>query len=373
MAPIVRWAGGPRSLVFDVAVAAFFAWLAIAKVSAPIAWPPAVAVAVFGALLARRRYPLAAVVVVGAALVAGASPLPLVVAVYTLASRRGPVWPTAAGAVVAVAAFLIPAEIRWSDDWPYVLLAAGMFLLVPLLAGLWVHQRAKLLTALRERAEQAERERDLLTERAVVAERRRIAGEMHDVVAHRVSVIAVQAGALTVICADEQAAAAAEVIRQNSTAALTELREVLRVLRDGAADVHPPTGLDGLPALVDDARSAGTRAELNLPDPVPEVAVPVARAAYRVVQEALTNIGKHAPGARARVAVAVRGDELAVEVADDGSGARPPAHELPSSGFGLVGMRERVGLAGGTVHTGRSGDGFLVRAVFPLVRDEEDG
>ncbi|GAA3801346.1 MULTISPECIES: sensor histidine kinase [Amycolatopsis] len=372
MAHIVRWAGGPRPLLFDLAVAGFFTWLAITNVSAPVAWPPVVAAAVFGALLVRRRFPLAALVIVGAALVAGANLLPLVVAVYTLASRRGPGRQTAAGGAVALAAFLLPAGIRWSEDWPYVLLGAGVFLLVPLLAGLWWHQRAKLLAALRERAEQAERERDLLTERAVVAERRRIAGEMHDVVAHRVSVIAVQAGALTVTC-DGQAAAAAEVIRQNSTAALTELREVLRVLRDGEAEVHPPSGLDGLGALVDDARAAGTRAELSLPDPLPEVAIPVGRAAYRVVQEALTNIGKHAPGARARVAVAVRGAELTVEVADDGPGDRAPAHELPSSGFGLVGMRERVGLAGGTVHTGRSGSGFLVRAVFPLTEDEEAG
>jgi len=372
----VRWAGGPRTLLFDLVVAAAVTALAVVLAGGALTWPPVVVVAVFGALLVRRRYPLVTLAVVSVALLAGTNVLAVVVALYTVAVRYGPSRQVALALVVASADFLVPADIRWGEDWPYVLLGGGMFVLIPLLAGLWMHQRAGLLAALRERADQAERERDLLTERAVAAERRRIAGEMHDVVAHRVSVIAVQAGALTMICADEKTAGAAEVIRSNSRAALTELRDVLRVLRDGDADergAHPPTGLDGVPALVEDARAAGTRAELELPDPVPPVAVPVGRAAYRVVQEALTNIGKHAPGARATVAVAVRGDELTVEVIDSGAHGRVPAHELPSSGFGLVGMRERVALAGGTVHTGPYRDGFRVRAVFPLDTDEEAG
>jgi signal transduction histidine kinase len=375
---LLRWDGGTRALLVDVALAGVVAWLGLDS-SRARAWTPLVAAVVFAALLVRRRWPLLTMAISIVGLLSGMNLLSAVVALYTLASRRGPAVRTWIAAAATVAAFLSPKPVNWSTDWKYVLLGCGLFVLVPLLAGYWMFQRTGLLEALRGRAEQAERESELLAERAVAAERRRIAGEMHDVVAHRVSVIAVQSGALTVLPGDERVGQVAEVIRNNSTAALAELRDVLRVLRadnDEAAapaEVAPPPGLDGIPSLVDDSRATGTVVDFEMPVPLPETTAPVARAAYRVAQEALTNVNKHAHGSRARVTLTATGDGLAVEVANTRPEGRAPlATELPSSGYGLVGMRERVALAGGTVRAGHTDDGgFLVHAVFPPRFDGE--
>lgn len=354
-----------RSLAFDVVVAAAFAWLTLST-SRGVHWPIVAVPAVFAVLVVRRRWPLAAVLVTSVAMLIGASPLPAVFALYTAASRRGATlltWLSGAAVCATFAAsYLIAGDVRPSD-WKYLLLAMGLFLALPLLAGLWMYQRRTLEDALRGRAEQAERERDLLAQRAVAAERRRIAGEMHDVVAHRVSVIAVQAGALSVI-GDEQVVGIGEVIRKNSTTALSELRDMLRVLRDDPARDGAAHGIESIGDLVADSRSAGAEIDVRLPDPLPDAPAQVSRAAFRVVQEALTNIGKHAPGARADISVTAWDGELVVEVCNPAATAAPTA--LPSSGFGLISMRERVSLAGGTVDAGPTDDGYRVRAVFPL-------
>lgn len=365
---LVRWGGGPRTVLLDFVVAGLVAWGGVSETKVPH-WPAALAVAIFLALLVRRRWPLATVVVCCGVMLAGANLLPAFVALYTQAARRGPRRWTWLAVVLTILALGHQADVHWVTDWKYVLLAVSVFVLLPLFAGFWMYQRANLLDALRGRAEQAERERDLLAERAVTAERRRIAGEMHDVVAHRVSVIALQAGALTMICEDERASEAAEVIRTNSTAALSELRDVLRVLRTEDTEAAPPPGLGGIRQLVAGARSAGVAVELDLPDVLPEASAAIERAAYRVTQEALTNATKHAPGAPVRIVVGARGTGLLVEVTNDRPAA--PGSALPGSGYGLVGMRERVELAGGTVHTGPTADGgYRVQASFPRRQDE---
>lgn len=372
--PVVEWFDGPRALLIDIVLAAGATYLGVADRASdprPLLWPVAGAVVVGLALLVRRRFPLVVLLLCDAALIfLHINLTPCILAVYTIASRKGPAsWLTWGGSVVTAGVVLVPQDIHWADDWRYVALTVGLFMLVPLFAGFWMYGRRKLVTALRDRAETAERERDLLAERAVAAERRRIAGEMHDVVAHRVSVIAVQAGGLTMYLKDKQAVDAAEVIRKNSTAALSELRDVLRVLRAEDARPAPPPGLDGIRVLVEDVRSNGTAVDLTLPDPVPDAPVPIGRAAYRVAQEALTNVGKHAPGAPVRVSVSAPGDELVVEVVNGRGGRTAP---LPSSGYGLVGMRERVELAGGHVRSGGTDEGgFLVRATFPLREPEQ--
>ncbi|MFD9736529.1 sensor histidine kinase [Umezawaea sp. NPDC059074] len=360
------WDGRVRSLLFDVAVAAVVTWFGVAGhafTPALVAW----GVVAFAGLLVRRRFPLVAVGAAVVVLVFGPNLAPPLVAAYSLASRYGPALRTWIGTAVILAALLITTWVS-SDEWDPLSLVIVVFVALPVVAGLWTFQRRTLLAALNDRAEQAERERDLLAERAVTAERRRIAGEMHDVVAHRVSVIALQAGALKLTTDDEHVGKIAEVIRTSSTAALTELRDVLRVLRDdGDAPTprHSPA-LHGVAKLVEEFRSAGARVDLALPDVVPETSDAVGRAAYRVVQEALTNAGKHAPGAPVRVEVVASDDAVAVEVTNrDPGGARTPVGAT-GAGYGLVGMRERVALAGGTVRSGPTdGGGYVVSARFP--------
>jgi signal transduction histidine kinase len=164
---------------------------------------------------------------------------------------------------------------------------------------------------------------------------------------------------------DEHTEQVAELIRRTSTTALTELREILQVLRDEQPGEpgHVAPALSAVPVLVDDARATGLEVKLELPEPVPEVAPAAGRAAYRVVQEALTNAAKHAPGQPVSVVITVDSDVLAVETTN-----RRGAGEagVPGSGYGLMGMRERVSLAGGTLEAGWVGNQFRIRAVLPM-------
>jgi signal transduction histidine kinase len=357
-----------RNRLIDLAVAllvtAALVLDGLHRVRTPPFWQLATA-ALFVVFLLRRRYPLTAALA-GDALswFVPTALLPPTVLLYNVAARRGPKWPTAvalAGNLVLLLVFNPPKNLA---DWKSTGIVTVVFLVAPALAGLWIHQRAVLLDALRGRADQAERERDLLAERAVAAERSRIAREMHDVVAHRVSIVALQAGALSVRAPDEETGQLAEVIRESSAAALTELRDILRVLRDEAPDPRalPSPTLAGVARLAEDLTAAGARIVADLPDPLPEVPDQVGRAAYRIVQESLTNAAKHAPGAAIHLRLGQDDGRLVVEVANPlGASAG-----LPGAGYGLIGMRERVTLAGGTLHTGPDGAGrYVVRAAFP--------
>ncbi|AXX30453.1 two-component sensor kinase [Actinosynnema pretiosum subsp. pretiosum] len=311
------------------------------------------------AVLLRRRWPLATLAVGLVMLALDTTTYLVFVALHSTAARFGTSWRTWAGAAAVYALFL-PRLNYEASHWLFVVLLNTIPVLIPVLTGMWVHQRTRVVGLLGERAETAERERDLLAERAVTAERRRIAREMHDVVAHRVSVIALQSGALTVV-GEGQVADAAEVIRRSSTAALSELRDVLRVLREDDAEESAP-GLDGIPALIADAPGDVRLARRD--EDLPVVGAAAERAAYRVVQEALTNAGKHAPGAPVRVSLVA--DELGALVVTVGNGepSSPPT-TVPGSGYGLLGMRERVTQAGGHLETGQVENGFVVRAQFP--------
>ncbi|MFR9731253.1 sensor histidine kinase [Saccharopolyspora sp. MS10] len=374
------WDGKFRSLLLDLLIAFF----AVAMPDDPAPWQQWVLIpgniVLFCALLLRRRFPWAAVIVAAAMSPLGGTDgagTAVVVAAYTMASRRGPsasTWGSVAviGAALVVRLLLPETGRLWEDGLMTVFLGLtfGIVAMVgmPTLLGLWLYGRQDLLRSLRERAVQAERERDLLAERAVTAERRRIAREMHDVVAHRVSVISLQAGALTMTAKDQRTEEVAEVIRVSSSAALSELREMLRALRDDAehpgGDHAAPT-LDGVQELVADSVAAGADIALELPGEMPETTSAVGRAAYRVVQEALTNAGKHAPGSPVRTRVAAEEDCLVVEVVNGRGGG---ATVVEGSGYGLIGMRERVTLAGGTLQVGRTeGGGYRVRAAFPAL------
>ncbi len=299
----------------------------------------------------------------------------LALAVYTLASRQERARSLAgAGAVVAwMLLAILPNRaalyLRWSD------IAA----LVGCVAWAWtwgslVRTRRAYIAGLQERARQAEREREVRARAAVAEERARISRDLHDIVSHSLGSVVVMAdGAAATVDRDPQRAKAAmRTVRDTGRAALGEMRGVLTGLRDegegprdGQASHAPVPGLAQLGDLVDRAREAGLPVRLTVSGETADVPTGVATAAYRVVQEALTNVRKHAGTVGAvEVRVAGTGSGLRVRVRDDGSGSARPA--VTEGGVGLVGMRERVTIHGGTLRVGpRREGGFEVDATFP--------
>lgn len=368
------WDGKLRSLLFDVAVAVFAVSAGANVTHGPPAVVASVTVATGIAIALRRRFPWLAVAATGVLSLVTPQLGSGMIAVYTMARRRGPCKQLWIAAALVEGFLVLGGMLRAGQVEILPVLVMTLFIVGSAgLLGLWIHQRKVLVENYQERAEQAERERDLLAEREVAAERRRIAREMHDVVAHRVSVISLQAGALTMNSQDERTAEVAEVIRSTSGTALTELRTMLRVLRDdesgspqqdGGELASDPT-LGSIAPLVRQSTVSGANIRLDVPDPVPETSAEVGRAAYRVVQEALTNAAKHAPHAAVLVSVAEEDEGLAVTVSNQ-RGRSTDTDAVPGSGYGLIGMRERVTLAGGTLSTGRAdGGGYRVRAIFP--------
>jgi signal transduction histidine kinase len=218
------------------------------------------------------------------------------------------------------------------------------------------------------RADIAERERDLASREAVVEERARIARELHDAIAHNVSMMVVQAGAERRVLDDDDDRSTRDVlatIEQIGRGALTEMRRLVGMLRSDADDpLAPQPGLDDLPTLVTQVREAGLPVDLHVEGERRELPVGIELSAYRIVQEALTNALKHAGNARASVHVRYGPDSLELEIVDDGAGGPSRA---ASGGHGLVGMRERVALYGGRLDAGRrASGGFTVRALLPI-------
>jgi signal transduction histidine kinase len=239
--------------------------------------------------------------------------------------------------------------------------------------GIVVRARREMVVSLRERAERLQAAQQRSSELAREAERRRIAREMHDVLAHRLSLLSVHAGALE-FRPDAPAAVIAEaagVIRTSATAALDELRQVITVLREDTASTEPPPPtLARLPALLEESRAAGmsVRAHLDVPETESPPAA-LGRTAYRVVQEGLTNARKHSPGATVDVTVAGNGPGyLTVEVISHGrTGAAATGTPAPAgAGAGLIGLAERLALIGGKLEHGPGTDGdFVLRATIP--------
>jgi signal transduction histidine kinase len=217
------------------------------------------------------------------------------------------------------------------------------------------------------RAQLAERERDLVAREAVVEERARIARELHDAIAHNVSMMVVQAGAERRVIGEENAPTreVLETIENIGRGALTEMRRLVGMLRSDAADpLEPQPGLADLSTLVAQVADAGLPVDLHVEGDERALPVGIELSAYRIVQEALTNALKHAGDARASVHVRYGRDSLELEISDDGGVARQSA---VSGGHGLVGMRERVALYGGSLHAGRrETGGFTVRVLLPI-------
>jgi signal transduction histidine kinase len=235
--------------------------------------------------------------------------------------------------------------------------------------GALIQSQSALLDAYRERAERAEEERTLREEHIRVTERTRIAREMHDVVAHRISLVALHAGGLEVAPrhGEDGVGEAAALIRTSAVQALNELRSAIGVLRQDEPRSLDQPGLDRLGDLVEEARAAGQEVALSV-DPAlestgPASTVAAGRDVYRIVQEGLTNARKHAPGAPVRVSLARSGEEVEVDVLN---ASTTGSLGVPGSSSGLIGLVERATLAGGTLSHGFSARGeFELRARLP--------
>ncbi|MET9290541.1 histidine kinase [Streptomyces sp. NPDC003077] len=407
---------------------------------------PALAGALLGllvgpVLLVRRRWPIVVVLVSIAVTPAQIGMLMGAIGLYSLAVSDVPRRITGLLAGMSVVGILITTfltlrqSVGTQDDFdpplwfvPTMSLTMGLLATAPpVLWGLYVAARRRLVESLRERADGLERELSLLADRAEERaewarreERTRIARDMHDVVAHRVSLMVVHSAALqAVVLKDpEKAAKNAALVGDMGRQALTELREMLGVLRsaDGAptgapahsdeperlaglaakANAAPSASMDGarpeaataaagpadgegphlaeLADLVEQSRTAGMVVELAAEGDGRGYPQAVERTAYRVVQEALTNVHKHAPGARARVRLARRDGEVAVQVENGPLERGATDVGLPSGGNGLVGMKERVTALGGVFVSGPTeAGGFRVSAVIPGRAEERDG
>ena len=282
--------------------------------------------------------------------------------------------PTRTTAVVT--ALWVPSVLAYAAYSPTTSPVSVVLFVVPLALaasgwGMFIRARRQLLLSLRERALRAEADQELHQEQARVAERTRIAREMHDVLAHRISLLALHAGGLEVRpdLPPEQVQATAALLRATARQALDELRSVIGVLREDTDHPATPTApqptLSDIPRLVRETEAAGTDIDFAMhverPDEAPGS---LGRDAYRIVQEALTNIRKHAAGSRARVRLTGRpGQGLTVSVRNQQPVAAQPAPTLPGAGAGLLGLQERVALTGGSLVHGPDGSGdFLVEA-----------
>ncbi|MEU3468630.1 sensor histidine kinase [Streptomyces sp. NPDC006687] len=338
------------------------------------------AVAVVALVLLRRRLP-AVTLVLGAAASAFLPTVFLVTIVLGWSAGRRIVGVGRALAAF-VLAFLASVGLTLVDQWSQmrplltVVFTTLLFLaatVMPGLASRYWHQRRTLLSALQERNDRLVRERTMVAGQARLRERQRIAQDMHDSLGHQLALISVHTGALEVdpSLTDRQREAVG-VLRQASVAAMHELREVVGILRDGVEAPAPveeaqpaARGVAGIAGLVEAARAAGTDVRLAAAGrPRPLVAA-CDHAAYRIVQEALTNAYKHAPGSAISVELRYEDDSLVVEIAN-GPAADRGRGAVVSGGQGLTGLRERARLVGGMVHAGTTEDGgFRVAGVLP--------
>ncbi|MQS39624.1 sensor histidine kinase [Streptomyces katsurahamanus] len=337
-------------------------------------------VLVAAALIARRRTPMRVLVFTSVLSVVElgfgdpSAPVAMaaVVALYTVASRtdRPTTWRVG---LLTMTGLTGTAMFFGSTPW-YTQENLGIFAWTGMAAaaGDAIRSRRAFVDAIRERAERAERTRDEEARRRVAEERLRIARDLHDVVAHHIALVNVQAGVAAHVMdkRPDQAKEALSHVREASRSALNELRATVGLLRqsgDPEAPTEPAPGLDVLDELVTTFRQAGMAVEVARADDGIRPPAAVDLAAYRIIQEALTNVRKHAgPDARAEVSVIRVGLTLEVTILDDGV-PPPPGQEASDGGHGLLGMRERVSALGGRLSTGpRFGGGYRVQAILPL-------
>ncbi|RNL63146.1 histidine kinase [Nocardioides marmoriginsengisoli] len=321
----------------------------------------------------RRRWPVPVAAILSlTGLVSMTAAGPATLAVVSLATRRK------LPSIILVSLLSIVCgqaythyQPAYSSEDPAWLSFAFLLLMTIAVAvfGMYIGSRRELVWTLRERAHQAESEQELRVSQARSGERERIAREMHDVLAHRISLVTMHAGALAyrTDLPPEQIRETAKLIQEKAHEALTDLRQVLGVLRDDGIGDRPQPTLCDLPALIEEAAGSGMRIDFasEIEDGTPP-SDQIGRTIYRIVQEALTNARKHAVGSH--VTVRIVGDEESGVTVTIRNGIRVGSLGMPTTpgaGLGLVGVRERAALAGGTLEVSRTADTFTLRCWLP--------
>lgn len=338
----------------------------------------AIGIAACLALWFRRRWPVTlAVALAPLSVISSASSGAAMIFLFTVAVHRRA---RTTLLVAGLHALMILPYLALHPDEGLPYWGAALFVLVILSAvvawGMVVRSRRQLLRSLRERAHRAESEQQLRIEQAQQGERTRIAREMHDVLAHRISLLSMHAGALEFRpdAPPEDVSRAAGVIRASAHQALEDLREVIGVLRDADGELdetlatRPQPTLAALPTLLDESRAAGMRVRDRITvSPLDAFPPGPGRTAYRVVQEGLTNARKHAPDTTVTVDVrGALGDGLTIEVLTPAPVGVATASQIPGTGTGLVGLAERTELSSGRLEHGPTSEGgFLLRAWLP--------
>ena len=337
-------------------------------------------------LVARRRWPIPVLAVtLGATLLhAWLAQTPTVneslgslVALFTVAELQERRVSVIAAVVVAATYFaLITSKVGISAGLTG-LIQTQLAVLGAWVLGTWAQTRRRYASAVAETARLQSLAAEATAERAVQAERDRIARELHDIVSHHVSVMVIQAGAARTALdrRPDEARTALEAIERTGRQAMTDMRRMLDILGEGGASgtgateagLEPMPDLGRLGELVDEVRAAGLPVTLRIDGTPPPIDRGVGLSAYRIVQESLTNALKHAAGARAEVVVRYGPRSVDLQITDEGGAARPDlADRGGASGRGLVGMRERVALYGGTLEAGPTSTGFRVVARLPI-------
>jgi signal transduction histidine kinase len=346
-------------------------------VALPVLWLDALAGGISSILLWwRRRWPVpVALVLTALSAFSAASGIAAVIALFTVAVHR----PGRTVLLVATLSFLaggVYALLRPTPNEPgWVSWVVSLLIVVAAAAwGMFARARRQLVLSLRERTERAEAEQELRISQARQLERTRIAREMHDVLAHRISLVSLHAGALEFRArtVGEDVARSAAVIRDSAHQALEDLREVIGILREGEsgddAPQRPLPTLDDVTTLVEESRAAGMKVSARLTlDDTSALPLSAGRTAYRIVQEGLTNARKHAPGAAVSVGLSGGpGIGLEVEVLSRRPVAPGALPSIPGSGQGLIGLVERADLAGGRLEHGWTASGdFRLQAWLP--------
>ncbi|MFI6521124.1 sensor histidine kinase [Spirillospora sp. NPDC050679] len=377
--------GRPRTWLVDAGITAVVTALVLVTVheaSEPSALRPDARGYLLSVLMAlpvliHRRRPVAALLLTSLGLFAyyssgypGISPtLVQAVPVYSAVLAGHLRWAVAVTAAFYTTGYLI---VVFSKELAPLLALAefagnGALAVTVVLLAEVVRSRRALAAETRERLRLAAEEHDREAARRVAEDRVRIARELHDTVAHSMATITVQAGGALHLLGDRdtEVRPALAAIRETSKETLRQMRATLGVLRSGAGP-EPAVGLERLPALLEAVRSAGVPVELAVRGEAVELVPPVDHAAYRILQESLTNVLRHGgPAVRARVALDYREDGIAVEVTDDGAGPGERAEGQAEGGHGLAGMRERAEALGGALEAGPGERGFAVRAWLP--------
>lgn len=316
-------------------------------------------------LVVRRRLPYVSLALALPGLFVGSALIAAMIALYSVASGTRRRLPLVLATVITLAGYIVVSEVPEDvQELTFSVIYGVLFVGGPIALGLLARTRRELATRIVELHAAQEEERRLAADQALATERANLAREMHDVVSHQISLVAVQAGALQVQTTDPDVRGTARTIRQLCVTTLEELRVMVAVLRragtPGAPETAPQPRLVDVPKLIEGSGIPSV-VDLDLPEDLP---ANVQRTIYRTIQEGLTNARKHAPGATVTIRAAMTSRELTLTV-HSGPRMLGSASPLPGAGVGLTGLSERAALLGGTLDTSQGPKGFTVTLTIP--------